>query len=109
MWLGLSNQTVDRFKQGLTILLDPGGGGVLRHNHLTELVSYEAEDVFGCGLVQLALVHQPGNPKGQGFVVKLVRIGEAVHPDDSVFTVGQPGREEMGYGQQDSQVIQVLS
>lgn len=85
------------FFRHLTILLDPGGCSILSHNHLTELVSYEAENVLGCGLVQVALLHHPRDPQGQGFIIKLVRTGEAIHPDDSIFTVGKPGWEETGY------------
>jgi len=78
------------FLKKLTIFLDPGGCCVLGHNHLTELVSYEAEDVLGCVLVQLGVL-QPGDPQGQGLVIKLLRVGEAIHPEDSIFTEGQPG------------------
>lgn len=46
----------------LTVLLDPGDGSVLGEDHLTELVSDEAEDVLGCGSVQVALLHHPGVP-----------------------------------------------
>ena len=74
----------------LTFFADPGGGAVLRGDHLAELVPDEAQDVAGGATLQQALLQHPGEPEGQGLLVKLVRGGEAVHPDHAVLTVRQP-------------------
>lgn len=74
----------------LTILLNPAGCSILCYYHLTELVSYEAQDVLGCALVQVALLHRPRDPQAEGLIVKLVWSGEAIHPDDAILAVGKP-------------------
>ena len=82
----------------LTFLADPGGGAVLRGDHLAELVPDEAQDVAGGASLQEALLQHPGEPQGQGLLVKLLGVGEAVHADHPVLTVRQPGGGDTRHG-----------